>query len=198
MLRNQRITLLDPQSWDDTNDSFFLQLYKEKYGLRSVLALCFTQTSESYHHWRVFSNGSSGICITFHRKELLAAARKLSHIRMGEVKYLKLSEIGKMKLDARQLPFLKRYPFGHEDEFRIVFQSRKKLKSVDIAIPLRCIDRITLSPWLNVALSNDVKKVIWSIPGCDELSIARSTLISNDDWKSFGESATRHHKIKSG
>jgi len=159
-----------------------------------VLALCFTQTSESYHHWRVFSNGSSGICITFHRKELLAAARELKHIRMGAVEYLKLSEIGKRSLDARKLPFLKRYPFAHEEEFRLVYQSTKKINSIDIPIPLDCIDRITLSPWLNRTLSDDVKKLIWNIADCRELSIARSTLIGDDDWKSFGESATRHHK----
>ena len=57
-LRERKITLLDPQSWDDSNDSHYLTLYREKNRLRSVLALCFTQTSETYHHWRVFSGGT--------------------------------------------------------------------------------------------------------------------------------------------
>ena len=31
------LTLLDPQSWDDKNDSYYRQLYKEKKRLKSVL-----------------------------------------------------------------------------------------------------------------------------------------------------------------
>ena len=75
-MTQRKITLLDPQSWDDSNDSRYLALYKEKKKLTTVLALCFTQASETYHHWRVFANGSSGICITFHSVELLEAVQK--------------------------------------------------------------------------------------------------------------------------
>jgi hypothetical protein len=193
LLRTQQITLLDPQNWDDKNDSYFLKLYKEKFGLRSVLVLCFTRTSEKYHHWRVFANGASGICISFRRESLLRAVRKIGKIRTGEVRYLKLDEIEKMKLKARDLPFLKRYPFEHEEEFRIVFESSRRLASLDIPVPLSCIDRITLSPWLHLALAAEVKKVIWGIEGCEDLRVHRSTLISNAEWQSFGESATHRN-----
>ena len=56
-LKARCITLLDPQSWDDRNDSYFLRRYKDERKLSSVLALCFTQSSEKYHHWRVFAGG---------------------------------------------------------------------------------------------------------------------------------------------
>ncbi len=62
LLNERKITLLDPKSWDDQNDAYFLALYKEKKNLRSVLALCFSQAPETYHHWRVFASGSSGAC----------------------------------------------------------------------------------------------------------------------------------------
>ena len=55
--------------------SHYLALYREKQRLASVLALCFTQVTETYHHWRVFANGASGIAISFHRKQLLDAIR---------------------------------------------------------------------------------------------------------------------------
>jgi hypothetical protein len=29
--------------------------------------------------------------------------------------------------------------------------------------------------------------MLQSIPGCSELRVSRSTLISNEDWKTFGE-----------
>jgi hypothetical protein len=48
ILTNRKITLLDPATWDDKNDSFFLSTYKEKKKLKSVLALCFTSASETY------------------------------------------------------------------------------------------------------------------------------------------------------
>lgn len=53
LLRKRKLTLLDPGSWDDSNDSHYLTLYKEKRKLKSVLALCFMQTDERYHHWSV-------------------------------------------------------------------------------------------------------------------------------------------------
>ncbi len=75
VLRERKITLLDPQSCDDSNDSHYLTLYKQKKRLGSVLALCFTQASETYHRWRVFANGASGVCITFNRTALEAGPR---------------------------------------------------------------------------------------------------------------------------
>jgi hypothetical protein len=184
------VTLLDPESWDDKNDSHFLKLYQEKNGFQSVLALCFTRTSETYHHWRVFANGSSGVCISFKREQLLDAVGKQNGVRSGAVKYLTLAAMRRTKLSIRDLPFWKRCPFEQESEFRIIYESREKVKSIDIPIPLSCIDRITLSPWLNQRLCKHVKRSLWSIPGCRSLEIVQSTLISNEDWKNFGESAT--------
>ena len=50
LLRERKITLLDPETWDDKNDSHFLSVYREKKSFKCVLALCFTQVSETYHH----------------------------------------------------------------------------------------------------------------------------------------------------
>src|SRR5215470_7914619 len=169
MLTEKRITLLDPDTWDDKNDSYFLRLYRETNQLQSVLALCFTQHSETYHHWRVFASGASGICITFRREQLLQALRKQPGVRMGRVKYLKLPETRGSKPAIRDLPFLKRYPFEQENEFRVIFGSRQKLTSLDIPIPLASIDRITLSPWLHPVFKEHVKNMLWKIEGCEDL-----------------------------
>lgn len=189
LLTQRKITLLDPRSWDDSNDSHYLKTYREKKGLKSVLALCFTQASERYHHWRVFTNGSSGVRIRFKRSELLSAIRRTQNVRAEKVEYLTLQKMRRKILDADELPFLKRYPFTDEREFRIICESEKsKMHTLDIAIPLSCIDKIILSPWLPHALFSDVKKLLRSIPGCGSLRIARSTLISNDEWKNLADS----------
>lgn len=196
MLTEKRITLLDPETWDDKNDSHFLSLYREKNRLQSVLALCFTQHAETYHHWKVFASGASGACVSFKREQFLQAIRKQAGVLMGQVKYLKLPETIGRKPAVRDLPFLKRYPFEQEKEFRVIFGSREKLRTLDIPFPLTCIDKIILSPWLHPAFSEHVKKTLWKIKDCGELRINRSTLISNEDWKNFGDSAVETGRVK--
>jgi hypothetical protein len=189
-LRNRQITLLDPQTWDDRNDSYYLSLYKQRKTLKTVLALCFTTCPETYHHWRVFANGTSGVCIRFDRPTLLRALRVQGGIRTGKVKYLTLKEIRNRRLTVKELPFLKRAAFEPEEEYRVIFESAAKAyPALNIRMPLSAIRRITLSPWLHPALSPDVKKIIKSIPGCSGLEVVRSTLIGNTEWKNLGETA---------
>jgi hypothetical protein len=44
---------------------------------------------------------------------------------------------------------------------------------------------------MNKKVSAAVKEVLKAIPGCQKLQISRSTLISNDDWMTFGDKALR-------
>ena len=190
LLRERKITLLDPASWDDKNDSYFLSLYRQKKDLKSVLALCFTPAFETYHHWRVFAGGSSGACIRFDRAKLLKAVKKQPGVTAKTVRYLTLSGIRDLEVKTRELPFLKRSAYEDEREFRIIYESSaKKDNSLDIAIPLACIERITLSPWIPSALSDHVKGTIKEIEGCNSMKVYRSTLISNESWKALGEGA---------
>ena len=190
LLRKQKITLLDPSSWDDSNDSHYLTLYREKKGLTSVLALCFTQANETYHHWRIFANGPSGICVVFNRDQLVNIINRWPGVRSDYVHYLTLKQMRLRRLNTDDLPFLKRYAYEHEAEFRIIYQSTTEaVTSLDIRVPLSCIDHITLSPWIDRALFEHVKKTLQSVRGCRDLVIKRSTLISNQEWKNFGESA---------
>jgi len=76
MLNERKITLLSPATWDDTNDSHYLLRYKEKKKLKTVLALCFSQSDETYHHWRIFSGSAAGVCIRFDQDSLRDALGK--------------------------------------------------------------------------------------------------------------------------
>ena len=190
MLTEQTLTLLDPQTWDDRNDSFYLNAYREKKGFKTVLALCFTEDSETYHHWSVFAPGSGGVCIEFKRKDLIDAVNSHPDIQSRAVRYLKMTRTQIAPPRVEELPFLKRWAFRHESEFRMVYTSAsEKKRSLNIPISLALIARVTLSPWLPNALSNHVKKTLRAISGCGKLGIVRSTLISNQVWKNLGEQA---------
>lgn len=61
-LVNKRIAMLNPDYWEDRNDASYIRIFKEKKALKTVLALCFTETSETFHHWKVFS-GDLGVFV---------------------------------------------------------------------------------------------------------------------------------------
>jgi hypothetical protein len=188
LLKERKLTLLDPQSWEDRNDSYFLELYRQKLDLQTVLAACFAQGKETYHHWRVFASGTGGVCITFNRLSLMSALRSATGLRRRAITYLSLKKLGEGGFEAADLPFLKRQAFEHENEYRAVYQSETKaLSKLDIPIPLSCVAGITLSPWMPSALYATVKKTLTSIDRCHGLKIVRSTLINNDEWKRLGE-----------
>jgi hypothetical protein len=88
-----------------------------------------------YHHWRVFANGSAGVCIRFDRSQLLKAVKKQDGVQTGTVKYLRMAEMGHKNHETRELPFLKRYAYQDEHEFRMLYEtSADELEHLDIAI----------------------------------------------------------------
>lgn len=191
LLTNRELTLLDPMSWDDKNDSSFITLYREKCELKSVLALCFTKAPETYHHWHVFAPGSSGVRIQFDESLLRDAASRVPGLKFQEVKYLTIKELKDQTVQKHTLPFLKRYPFQPEQEMRLLWESRtEERRHLPVPIDLAAVLRITLSPWLHSALVSDLKALIKQIEGCANIKVYQSTLISNDDWLKCGETAT--------
>jgi hypothetical protein len=190
LLSCRQITLLDPKAWDDRNDSFYMSLYKERKKLKTVLALCFSQASETYHHWRVFSNGPAGVCIVFERDALLKALKKAG-VSTGPMNYFTLKKARERAFRVDQLPYVKRFGFKPEREYRAVYTSRSDEQlSIPIPITLDCIRSISLSPWMHASLSKSTVAAIRRIEGCGRLKVSRSTLISNERWKNFGQNAT--------
>jgi hypothetical protein len=189
LVQTKSITLLDPRYWDDGNDSYFMSLYKERKKLSSLLALCFTAASETYHHWRVFAPGSSGVRIEF-------LASRLSNsfsgrgMRTGAVRYLTIPKNNQERFLVKDLPFLKRYPYKPENEYRVIYQSTSRdVHSWDVPIDIEDIHRIVLSPWLHPNLTKHVRNVLRSVDGCRRLHVHRSTLVGNDEWKAMGDKA---------
>jgi len=191
MLSSRTITLLDPRTWDDRNDAFFMSQYKDRKNLGTLLALCFSQVPETYHHWHVFSKGPAGVCVVFHRTALLNALYRDSGVTADTVEYLTLIRAKKHDFRLDRLPFLKRAGFEPEGEFRVIYEaSTPERPSKGIPIEHSCIQRVFLSPWLHPSLEKSTIQAIRAIEGCETLRVSKSTLISNEQWKTFGRNAT--------
>jgi hypothetical protein len=91
---------------------------------------------------------------------LLAAVGKQRGLQVKTVSYLTLDDMRSKKLKTAELPFLKRFAFQHESEVRMIYESAtKRLRKLDIPIPLSCIDKITLSPWIHPSPYSYVKEI---------------------------------------
>ena len=191
LLRKREITLLSPEKWDDKNDAFFMSEFKKRKNLKSVLALCFTEAHETYHHWKVFTQGSEGVRITFKRDELLAAFDTTTNIRKGAVTYKLIRQLRKFRATVAQLPFLKRQPYKDEKEFRLVYADLGEgIDTKPFKIDLTCIQRITLNPWMPKPLADAVKATIHSIDRCGKIKVSRTTLLENEQWKKLARRST--------
>lgn len=185
MLQRRAITLLNPATWDDKNDAYYMAEYKRLKQAKTVLALCFAESNETYHHWKVFSPGVDGVCVEFDKKALMQAFPKSRTLKRGYVDYRQIKELGAdSAIRVDDLPFLKRAPFQDECEYRIVFLDMNEgIEFKDFTIEVAWIRRVTLSPWMPKRLRDSVTATLQSIRGCSSLSIARSTLIDNEMWK---------------
>ena len=184
-LRRQEITLLPPSTWDDKNDRHLMDAYKRAKGLKTLVALCFSQCPETYHHWKVFAPGTSGVCIEFLKTELLACL-PITGLAHKSMDYKTISELKSATLDVSDLPFTKRAAFSDEKEYRIVFSSRRQtLSTKRILVPVSTIYRIAINPWVSEPLYDAIEKTILDIPGCDAMVVYQSKLIESPAWKAF-------------
>ena len=192
LLRKKKITLLDPATWVDKVDVDYMRQCSKWLG-RPMLALCFCQGQQQYHHWRVYANGIDGVCIVFDKDWLLGNLdAKYEGLLHDHVVYRSYREASKNPPNVLELPFMKRSAYKDEREYRIVrmFDEDEKPAPVrDYDIDLNCIQRILLSPWIPKELYLSVRTVLMSIDGCGGLKVARSLLVDHEAWKRFGEDA---------
>lgn len=189
ILRRRELPLLDPQSWDDRNDRYFMNLYKSKKNIKGLYGLCAARCSETYHHWRVFTNSSDGACLELRRKPLEDALNEISGVRYGEVEYLKLEEVEALTAaDIDRLPFIKRIGFNAEKEYRIVAaHDEAQSPAISVDLSLSWVSQIYLNPWLPKSIAESVSETLKAMPDCDRIKISKSLLIDSGRWKRAGD-----------
>ncbi|MEE1656740.1 DUF2971 domain-containing protein [Microvirga sp. CF3062] len=184
MLFRRKLTFLSPSSWQDKNDTEYLEYYRKRRGFDTIHALCFTETPETFHHWQVFAGNNEGVCIEF-SKELLIKKLQEEEFQYGKVEYLKLVELKELgRLELKRLPYLKRWGFRDEKEFR-AFKGGHEIEAdlPNIDIDLSWIQQIRLNPWLKENLADGIKVALRSFPDCNKLKVTRSSLTDNAQWK---------------
>lgn len=171
--------------WDDRNDAVVLEKYRVEKELDSVKALCFTQAVKTYHHWRIFTEGSGGVCLEFNKRKLIQELEKHKNLRWGKVNYLSLSQMLVEDIDIDDIPFTKRAPYKDEKEFRILYEGDNPYAdNVYVSISLSCLKSITISPWLPRNLSDVIKDIFENMMVGEKITVLHSTLVDNKKWQS--------------
>lgn len=190
MLRKRAVTLLSPTLWDDKNDAHSLNCYRNAVGAKRVLALCLAEHYETYHHWKIYAPGPEGVCIEFDRDLLISAFRDMPTVKHRKTDYWTIERLRGAKIRSEDLPFIKRFPYGDEEEFRIVYtDDEEEPPYKDFHINIDCVTRINLSPWMHPSVDASLRETIRSIPGCEHARINRSRLVDYEAWKACIDSA---------
>ena len=181
LLHRKKLVLLDPDSWDDKNDSKIISKYKE-YKKVNVCAICFSMTSETVHHWKTFSNGVSGCCIQFNAQKLFEIVNSINGVRHDPVQYKRINDVGRNPISLEKVPFTKRLPYECEKEYRIIFETNEEIKFFEIDIPLEIIEKITFSQQMHPQIYDTLKKHLKSAFPDLSIKINHSTLYENHKW----------------
>jgi hypothetical protein len=189
MLRDRQITLLDPAKWEDRNDAYYIAEYKRRLNAKRVLALCFTESSERHHHWRVFAGAADGVCLIFNKAKVLAAFDGDGRVTHRPVEYRAIASLQKeAPVDLQRLPFLKRYAFAGEDEYRVVFTDAEEDGEFKrYPLELTCIERITAAAWMPRREFVSARRAVRAIAGCEGIKFERSSLLENERWKGIAK-----------
>ncbi len=188
LLQKKCVTLLSPSKWDDKNDAYYLEVYRRQRNIGSVLALCFAESPETYHHWYVFAGVSSGVCLEFEKDVLVRSVCQEPGIKCGPVEYPQIRDLRTAHPQTSELPFVKRYPFQDERESRIIFEEPMPMvEARDIPFAPLALSRVTINPWMPRPVFESVKAHLRTIAGWSHASIGRTTLVDNDEWKSFAD-----------
>jgi hypothetical protein len=182
IIQSETLPMSDPIYWEDKNDSNILEIYKNKRGLKSLFATCFTKGTETIYHWGAFAIKSEACCIQIAGDELIATYSVKSGFTAQEVSYVRLNEMKRIVTSQDQLPFVKRYPYRNEEEFRIIFESKKSHNRPALILPRSLINKITINQHLSKEIYNLLNEKIerdWNI------TVNRSTVIKNDQWINY-------------
>lgn len=129
--------------------------------IKNLFAVCLSCGDGTVHHWKTFSNGNSGCVIEFDAIKLFKIIDNIENLRHERVVYKKLSEVEDKNttLYIDQMPFIKRWPYRCEEEYRIIVETNSQETFFEIDIPLAIIKRITTSQQMPELIYATIKEL---------------------------------------
>lgn len=182
LLKRRRLVLLDPKSWEDKNDSGVMLEYKRRKDVPRLFAICFSWGDETIHQWKAFADGISGCCIEFDAQRLIDRLREVDAIRFRCVKYLRLHELSDQTIAVKDMPFIKRWPYRCEDEFRVIWEGESKDAFFEIPIDLAMINKVTINQRMPPQVYATIREYLHDAFDDPDQRISHSTLYENTRW----------------
>lgn len=200
MLQNKRLIFPTHHSWDDKNDVELINEYQKRKGIKKIFLYCCLNESETIHHWEYFfkregKKDAVGCCVEFKREELISCLkkevkRKGGKFRHAKVKYKKIGEIDSSKIQIGDMPFIKRWPYRYEKEYRLIWEGEDsediiKIKSAELLqwrFDLSIIKRITVSGKISEEEFKSIKEKILGFSGGGCIEVNHSKVYEYPRW----------------
>jgi hypothetical protein len=191
LVKNSRLVLRDPLSWEDKNDYFLIRQYLNEKNqandvVKNIFALCFTSEHNAYHFWKMYSTKTAGVCIRFSTEkilELIKNDRDAELFRLEHVKYKAMSDVRNEHIPIKEYPFIKRIAFQSEREVRLIFESHHEIPSRHLSISSDCIKEILLSPSMPEDYVSVISDIVTSLQGSNIIKPRKSRILDSRDWK---------------
>ena len=181
IIMTQSIPIPFPDNWNDQHDlNNALRLISPK---KTIGIACFTEEWESSFHWKLFAK--DGVRLAFHKKALCKRVKECK-MSIGKVDYKPTREYIEMIASKKDLLFVKRIQYQHEQEWRIICKAPKGQLNGGVVdyIPFEWKDlaKITVSPYYEKNDFYQHKATIQNIlnaAGADSVKVLRSTLFES-------------------
>lgn len=156
IFQEKKLALVRPYKWDDPFENYIMNSTGEledgqlfSIGFKDhFYGQCWTMTRESDALWRIYAPEKNGVRLTSTPRKLLSALFSFNQDRfktltcfIGKVEYHTTARLTQILLNANALMtdqsgigqarslLLKRKPFKHENEVRLIFNSLGKIKN---------------------------------------------------------------------
>ena len=136
------------------------------------------------------------MCIEFHRGNLIDKFKTQNGFLHGYVEYVLLKDLRQYPPAFDDLPFIKRFAYQGESEYRFIFTSTEKEKKIEyISIDIDDIKQIVINPWVESPVYESMRLTIAETSGWKKVKMRKSTVTKNDVWGKACEKAVEGERI---
>ena len=181
ILTDKRLFLGDPKEWPDKNDRHCLLKYAAYADSSEIRATCLNRGSDRYHFWEVYGEKCDGVCLWFHRDQLIGDIKNDTSLRSKNVIYKEHKSVA--CIDPEDVPFAKRKQYKDEVEFRVIRTRSNGCYHFDFRP--NSLARVYLNPWLEPAEVSHWKREIgrWWGSEYNDLCVKQNRSLDYRKWK---------------